>query len=101
MSVQIPGTPTPSNTRLPRSFHSDTDRKIKVMRYCEVLQLGSRSISVPMCDVTPRVTSAGTYSTGIKNTIKRAHRVHLILYSIHDTAIDRRSVFAFANTIVF
>ena len=35
-----PASPTPSNTGSPRSYHRDTDRGIKFMRYCEVLQRG-------------------------------------------------------------
>ena len=36
-----PASPTPSNTWLARSFQRDTDRGIKVLPYCEVLQRGS------------------------------------------------------------
>ena len=36
-----PASPTPSNTESPRSFHRDTDKGMKVLRYCEVLQRGS------------------------------------------------------------
>ena len=35
-----PASPTPSNTGSTRSFHRDTDRRIKILRYCEVLQRG-------------------------------------------------------------
>ena len=35
-----PASPTPSNTGLARSFHRDTERGIKVLLYCEVLQRG-------------------------------------------------------------
>ena len=35
-----PASPTPSNTGLARSFQRDTEKGIKVMRYCEVLQRG-------------------------------------------------------------
>ena len=31
-----PASPTPSNTGSLRSFHRDTDKGIKVRRYCEV-----------------------------------------------------------------
>ena len=31
---------TPSTTRSPRLFHMDTDKRIKILRYCEVLQRG-------------------------------------------------------------
>ena len=33
-----PDSPTPSNTGSARSFHRDTERRIKVLRYCNVLQ---------------------------------------------------------------
>ena len=35
-----PANPTPSNTGSTRSFQRDTERRIKVLRHCEVLQLG-------------------------------------------------------------
>ena len=35
-----PTSPTPSNTELARSFQRDTERGIKVLRYCRVLQQG-------------------------------------------------------------
>ena len=35
-----PANPTPSNTGSTRSFQRDTERGIKVLRYCEVLQRG-------------------------------------------------------------
>ena len=35
-----PANPTPSNTWSNRSFQRDTERGIKVMPYCEVLQRG-------------------------------------------------------------
>ena len=35
-----PANPTPSNTGSTRSFQRDTERRIKVLRYCEVLQRG-------------------------------------------------------------
>ena len=35
-----PANSTPSNTRSLRSFHRDTDKGIKIRRYCEVLQRG-------------------------------------------------------------
>ena len=35
-----PASPTPSNTGLARSFQRDTDREIKVLLYCDVLQRG-------------------------------------------------------------
>ena len=36
-----PSSPTPTNTGSARSFQSDTERGIKVLRYCEILQRGS------------------------------------------------------------
>ena len=39
-----PANPTPSNTGLTRSFQRDTEREIKVLRYCEVLQLGGAKV---------------------------------------------------------
>ena len=35
-----PANPTPSNTGSTREFQRDTEREIKVIRYCEVLQRG-------------------------------------------------------------
>ena len=35
-----PASPTPSNTGLLRSLHRDTEKGIKVLLYCEVLQQG-------------------------------------------------------------
>ena len=35
-----PTKPTPSNTGSTRSFERDTERRIKVLWYCEVLQRG-------------------------------------------------------------
>ena len=35
-----PANPTPSNTGSTKSFQRDTERGIKVLRYCEVLQRG-------------------------------------------------------------
>ena len=36
-----PASPTPSNTGLARSLKRDTERGIKVLRYCDVLQRGA------------------------------------------------------------
>ena len=35
-----PASPTPSNTGLARSFQRDTEKGIKVLLYCKVLQRG-------------------------------------------------------------
>ena len=35
-----PASPTPSNTGLARSFQRDTEKRIKVLLYCKVLQRG-------------------------------------------------------------
>ena len=35
-----PASVTPSNTVSARSFQRDTEREIKIMRYCDVLQRG-------------------------------------------------------------
>ena len=35
-----PASPTPSNTGSVRSFQRDTEKGIKVLQYCEVLQRG-------------------------------------------------------------
>ena len=35
-----PANPTPPNTGSKRSFQRDTDQRIKVLQYCEVLQRG-------------------------------------------------------------
>ena len=44
-----PANPTPSNTGSTRPFQRDTERRIKVLWYCEVLQRGGPK-SIPMCD---------------------------------------------------
>ena len=54
-----PATPTPSNTGPTRSFQRETENRIKVMRYCEVLQ--RRGAKVDRCAIKARrVTRTGT-----------------------------------------
>ena len=54
-----PASPTPSNTGSTRSFQRETDRRIKVLRYCEVLQRGGAKVY--RCAIkAPRVTRTGT-----------------------------------------
>ena len=80
--------PTPSNTGSTRSSQRDTERGIKVLRYCEVLQRGGAKVY--RCAIkAPRVTRTGTYGTG-RAPQSGCFRLHLILYSIHNTATDRR-----------
>ena len=56
-----PASPTLSNTGSLRSFHRDTDMGIKVLPYCEVLQL--LDAEVYRCAITAqRVTRTGTYA---------------------------------------
>ena len=60
-----PASPTPSNTlgHELTSFHRDTEKGIKVLLYCEVLQRGGAEVN--RCAITaPRVTRTGTYGTG-------------------------------------
>ena len=65
--------PTPSNIRSARSFDRDTDRRIKVMRYCEVLHRGGALVY--RCAIkAPRVTRIGTYGTG-RAPKKKVHRI--------------------------
>ena len=54
-----PANPTPSNTGSTRLFQRDTERRIKVLRYCEVLQRGGAKAY--RCVIkAPRVTRTGT-----------------------------------------
>ena len=54
-----PANPTPSNTGSTRSFQRDTERGIKVLRYCEVLLRGGAKVY--RCAITaPHVTRTGT-----------------------------------------
>ena len=39
----------PTITGSPSPLHRDTDRKMKILRYCKVLQWGG-AVSAPMCD---------------------------------------------------
>ena len=90
-----PASPTPSNMGSPTSSHTDTDRRIKVLRGSAV----RKRISVPMCDHS----TACNPHRNIRHrwsTIKRVHRLHLILYSdiIHNTATDQRYAWSQSNT---
>ena len=54
-----PTNPTPSNTGSTISFQRDTERGIKVLRFCEVLQRGGAKVY--RCAIkAPRVTWTGT-----------------------------------------
>ena len=54
-----PANPTPSCTGSTRSFQRETTRRIKVLRYCEVLQRGGAKVY--RCAIkAPRVTRTGT-----------------------------------------
>ena len=54
-----PANPTPSNTELTRSFQRDTERRIKVLGYCEVMQRGGAYVY--RCAIKAlRVTRTGT-----------------------------------------
>ena len=54
-----PANPTLSNTGSTRSFQRDTEREIKVLRYCEVLQRGGAKVY--RCAIkAPRETRTGT-----------------------------------------
>ena len=57
-----PSCPRPSNTGSARSFHRDTERERKVLRYCEVLQLCGSQLYRCATKVL-RVTHTGTYGT--------------------------------------
>ena len=58
--------PTPSNMRSPRLFHRDTDREIKVLRYCEVLR--RRGVQVYRYEITTRTSTYGTLQVGLGYT---------------------------------
>ena len=58
-----PVNPTPSNTGSTRSFQRDTERRIKVLPYCEVLQRGDAKVN-RFAIKAPRVTRTGTKGTG-------------------------------------
>ena len=58
-----PANPTPSNAGSPGSYHRDTDRVIKILRYCEVVQRGGPKVY--LCAIaTQHVTRPGTYGSG-------------------------------------
>ena len=58
-----PASPTPSNTGLARSFQRDTERRIKVVLYREVLQRGGAQVY--RCTTrAPRETRTGTHGPG-------------------------------------
>ena len=83
-----PTNPTPSNTGSTISFQRDTERRIKVLWYCEVLRRGGAKVY--RCAIkAPRVTRTGTSGTG-RAPQSGCFGLHLILYSIHSTATDRR-----------
>ena len=91
-----PASPTPSNTGSLRSFHRDTDKGIKVHRYCDVLQRGGAQVY--RCAITaPRVTRTGTYGTG-RAPKRGCIGLHQILYNIYNTATDRRCKRSHSNT---
>ena len=74
--------PTPSNAGSARSFQWDTETGTKVLRYSEVLQRGG--VYLYRCATrAPRVTRTFTYGPG-----RAPLRLHLILYSIHSTAMS-------------
>ena len=91
-----PASPTPSNTGLVRSFQRNTEKGIKVLLYCKVLQRGGAYVYRCATRI-PRVTSAGTYDTG-RAPLRRCTWLHLILLSIHKTATDRRWEMSHSNT---
>ena len=90
-----PTSPTPSNTGSARSFQRDTERGIKVLRYCMVLQRGCTVVY--QCATRAHQTCTGTYSPG-RAPLRGWIGLHLILYSIHSTATDRRWAMAHSNT---
>ena len=66
-----PASPTPSNTESPTSFRRETDRTIKLLRYCEVLQRGGAKVY----QYAPRLTRTGKDSSGRVDALRRVHRV--------------------------
>ena len=58
-----PASPTPSNKELERQFHRDTERGIKVLRYCEVPQEGGTKV-YPCANRALSVTCTSTYGPG-------------------------------------
>ena len=80
-----PANPTPSTTGSTRSFQRETERGIKALRYCEVLQPGGAKVyrcaikapCNPDWQGTGRAPQSGCFG------------LHLIWYSLHNTATDR------------
>ena len=71
-----PANPTPSKTGLLRSFHRDTEKEIKVLLYCEVLQ-ARRHIGEAMCDHIA-ACNPHRHIRHRKSTMKRVQPVTLI-----------------------
>ena len=72
-----PANQTPSNTLLARLFQKDTEKGIKVMLYCKVLQRGGASV-YRCVTRAPRVTRTGTYGPG-RAPLRGCTELHLIL----------------------
>ena len=73
-----PASPTPSNTWLARSFQRDTEKGIKVLLYCKVLQRGGAKV-YRCATRAPRITRAGTYGPGRAPLRLECTGLHLIL----------------------
>ena len=89
---------TPWNTGLLRSFHRDTERGTKVLRHWEILQrrgANERQWATNAIRLTCTAGS-GTYGNGNASLIW-CIGLHLILYSMHNTATDRRWARLYCN----
>ena len=85
-------------TKICFQFHGFiTGTVVKVLRYCEVLQRGGAQMY--RCTITAqRVTRTGTYGS-VKHHNEEIG-LHLFLYDIYNTAIDRRCARSQANTLI-
>ena len=81
-----------------RSLKRDTERGIKFLQYCEVVQRGGayKCTDVRPCRA-PRVTRTGTYDSG-RAPLRGWTGLHLILYSTHSTDTDQRWAMSPSNT---
>ena len=91
-----PASPTPSNAGSSRSFQTDTDWRIKVLRYCEVLHQGGAWV-YRCATRAPHVTRTGTYCPS-RTPLRESVGLHLFLYSIHSIATDRRWTMSYSST---
>ena len=83
-----PTSPTPLNMGLARSFQIDTEKGIKVLLYCKVLQRGGAKV-YRCATRAPLATHRATYAYGpFRALLSGCIWLHLNLYSKHRTATD-------------